>query len=74
MRMHGEPVEQLDELQLVVKVVLEPQHYLVVPAGVAQRGVALAELPFHLPWRTPPCRGDESGALAGERVERHRRS
>src|SRR5262245_7015880 len=35
MRMRGEPVEQLDQLQLVIEVMLEPEHYLLVRAGCA---------------------------------------
>ena len=39
----AETVEHLDQLELVVEVVLEPQHDLVVLARAAERGVAILE-------------------------------
>ena len=70
MRVCGEPVEQLNELQLIVEIVLEPQYDLVVPCGIAEGRVALGELLLYFAQRAPAGGGDELRAPAGERVER----
>jgi len=58
-------VEDLDELQLVVEIMLEPQHDLVVLARTAEGGIAGLEFLEHL-WRGAPARArDEGGAFAG---------
>ena len=40
----GEAVEELDELQLIVQVVLEPQHDFFMLAGAAECRIALLEI------------------------------
>jgi hypothetical protein len=69
-RVAGEPVEQLDELHLIVEVVLEPEHDLVVLRGRAEQRVALPEIGVDLAELAPSRLGDEAGALARQRLER----
>lgn len=60
----GQSIEHLDELQLVVKVVLEPQYDLVVPPGPAKSGIAAAEILENSFPLSPAGLGDELRAFA----------
>jgi len=65
-----EPGEQLDELQLVIEVVLEPKHHLLMAARGAQRGVALRELSLDGILVSPPRLRDEPGPEHRKLLER----
>jgi len=66
----GQPVEHLDQLQLVVEVVLEPEHDLIVLARAAEGGVPLGKGLSDLGESTPASIGNEARSLLGKRFER----
>src|SRR4051812_21871978 len=42
-----EPIQQLDQLQLVIEVMLEPQHYFFMPPKVCERLIATLKLSMY---------------------------
>ncbi len=65
-----EAVEHLDELQLVVEVVLEPQRDFIMRKRIAEFLVSLPERGLDVRKRTPSSLGNESRALLRELRER----
>lgn len=65
-----EPVEYLDELQLVVEVVFEVEHDLLVVSVTRERRVALCEVLSGLCQACPPAFREEPGANIGELFRR----
>ena len=65
-----EPVEYLDELQLVVEVVFEEEHDLLVVAVTRERRVAYREVLSGLCQACPPAFREEAGANFGELFRR----
>jgi hypothetical protein len=63
-----EPIEDLQQLQLVVQIVLEPEHGLVVGAEIAERSIPLGEARAHFgavfAWL-----GQPAGAHVRERLD-----
>jgi hypothetical protein len=65
-----EPVEHLDELQLVVAVVLEEEHDLLMVPVARKRRVASREVPFGLRQARPSAFREEAGAYIGKLFQR----
>ena len=70
MRMLVEPVEELEELELVVEVVLEPEDDFLPVLRALQGFVALLEAELYLRQGGPSAFGDEGDALFGKLLER----
>ena len=65
-----EPVEHLDELQLIVEVVFEEEHDLLVVSVARKRRVACREVPSGLRQVRPSALREEAGAYVGKLFQR----
>ena len=66
----GKPVQNLEQLELVIQVVLEPEHNLIVGPKIRDRGISQAEIGQHLVILGPPARGNEAGTTAAHFLNR----
>jgi hypothetical protein len=72
----AEPIENLQELELVIEVMLEPQHHAVEGVGASKPAIARLEIGGDLLAVSPPAIGEilgtDCGQLGKRRGERDR--
>src|SRR5215218_9590257 len=65
-----EPIQHLNQLELIIQIVLEPEHDLVMIAALSERTVTTAELIANALRMGPAASGDIRGSNRGELLER----
>src|SRR6185436_20695238 len=69
----AEEIEQLDKLELIVEIVLEPEHHLVEIIEALDDAVPFLKVSADVREVVPVVSGDELRALLAELFERERR-
>ena len=68
----AEEIQQLDQLQLVIEIVLEPENYLVEVVQMSNDPVPLGEITADVGEFVPIVAGDEASALLAQLLQRKR--
>ena len=66
----AEEIQQLDQLQLVIEIVLEPENYLVEVVQMSNHPVPLGEITTDVGEVVPVVAGDEASALFAQLLQR----